>query len=189
MNTAHDVPEARRPTTVAITSCTDATTFGRTVDMTAGETARLRTLLAALCEYGLLLPASVEPEVPGYGFGDVVAQLRASIGANIVDAALAARERHAPGGDPPPTAVMPVWEFEPEGDGEDVLLSSARMWGADLFVVALRVAGDDDPAPVPSVRDRFARWAEAAGAGRALLRVRLPGRGGSSVVFAASAPA
>ena len=84
---------------------------------------------------------------------------------------------------------MQVWAFEPEAGNPDVLLSSARLWGADLLVEALRVAGDDDPTPVPSVRTRFARWAEAAGAGRALSPVRLPGRDGSYVVFAASAPA
>lgn len=156
--------------------------------MTADETERLRRLLAALREYGFLLPASVEPALPGYGFGDVVADLRASVGAHIVDAALAARHQPMGGGDPPPAAVMQVWAFEPEGGNEVVLLSSARLWGADLFVEALRVADDDDPAPMPSVRTRFARWAEAAGAGRPLSPVRLSGRDGSYVVFAASAP-
>jgi hypothetical protein len=74
---------------------------------------------------------------------------------------------------------MPVWAFEPEkGGSDDVLLSSARLWGADLLVEALRVEGDDDPAPVPSVQDRFARWANAAGQRRELSTVRLPGRDG-----------
>ena len=82
--------------------------------MTADETERLRRLLAALREYGFLLPASVEPALPGYGFGDVVADLRASVGAHIVDAALAARHQPMGGGDPPPAAVMQVWAFEPE---------------------------------------------------------------------------
>jgi hypothetical protein len=70
-----------------------------------------------------------------------------------------------------------------------VLLSSARLWGTDLLVEAMHVEGDDDPAPVPSVRDRFARWADAAGKGRELSTVRLPGRNGCYVLFAAAAPA
>jgi hypothetical protein len=45
---------------------------------------------------------------------------------------------------------MPVWPFEPEGGGGDALLSSARLWGVDLLVEALRVADDDDPTPMPS---------------------------------------
>ena len=108
MNSAPDAPSALRPTAVAFTNCFDATTFGRTVDMTAGETARLRALLAALSECGLLLPASVGPAPPGYGFDEVVAHLRGWIGAHIVGAALAARGSPAGGGDPPPCAVIPV---------------------------------------------------------------------------------
>ena len=65
-------------------------------------------------------------------------------------------------------------------------LASARLWGADLLVEALRVEGEDHPEPVSSVRDRFARWADAAGKGRELSTVRLPGR---AVLFAAAAPA
>jgi hypothetical protein len=64
---------------------------------------------------------------------------------------------------------MPVWAFEPEGGSEDVLVSLARLWGSDLFVEALRVEDDDHPEPVPSVRERFGRWVDAAGGGRARL--------------------
>jgi len=42
------------------------------------------------------------------------------------------------------------------------------LWGSDFLVEALRVEGGDDPALVPSVRDRFARWADTAGKGRKL---------------------
>ncbi len=84
---------------------------------------------------------------------------------------------------------MPVWAFEPEGGSDDVLLSSARLWGSDLLVEALRVADDDDPQPVAAVRDRFRRWADAAGGRAALKTTRLPGRDGSYVIFAAAAPA
>ena len=100
-----------------------------------------------------------------------------------------ARCDEAPGPDPEPAAVMPVWAFEPEDGSGDVLLSSAKLWGADLLVEALRVEDDDDPTPVPAVRERFRRWADAAGGGRALSTTRLPGREGSYVIFAAAAPA
>jgi hypothetical protein len=59
----------------------------------------------------------------------------------------------------------------------------------DLLAEALRVAGDDDPVPVPSVRERFARWADASGASGEPSTVRLPGRDGRYVLFAAAAPA
>jgi hypothetical protein len=44
-----------------------------------------------------------------------------------------------------------------------------------------------DP-PVPSVRDRFDRWAAAIGATRPLSPVRLLGRAGCYVVFALPGP-
>ena len=186
---SESVRTENRKTSVAFTNYFDATTFGRTVYMTAHDERRLRDLLAALQDWGFVLRASFEPALPSYGFDDAVDHLRESVGATIVDAALAARDSFVPGSDPPPTAVMPVWAFEPEACGGDVLLSSARVWGTDLLVEALRVEGDDDPAPVPSVRDRFARWADAAGQGRELSTVRMPGRDGCYVLFAATAPA
>jgi hypothetical protein len=45
---------------------------------------------------------------------------------------------------------MPVWAFEPEGETEDVLLSSGMLWGADLLIEPLRVERDDSPLPVPA---------------------------------------
>jgi hypothetical protein len=187
MDIATDSATAR-PTTVAFVNCFDATTFGRTVYLTPDEERRLRNVLAALCDYGFILAASFEPALPGYGFADVADHLRATIGSPIADAALAAAERSVAAIDPAPTAVMPVWPFEPDPGNEDVLLSSARLWGTDLLVEALRVEDDDDPTPVPSVRDRFRRWADAAGHGAKLKTTRLPGRGGCFVVFAAAAP-
>jgi hypothetical protein len=47
---------------------------------------------------------------------------------------------------------------------------------------------DDDPSPVPSVWDRFDRWAVAIGATRPLSPVRLPGRAGCYVVFGFPGP-
>jgi hypothetical protein len=178
-----------RPTTVAFVNCFNATTYGRMVHLTADEVRRLRNVLAALRDYGFILDASFEPALPGYGFADVADHLHATIASPIADAALAAGERFVPRSDPVPIAVMPVWPFEPEGESADALLSSARLWGLDLLVEALRVEDDDDPTPVPSVRDRFRRWAAAAGHGVRLKTTRLPGRVGCFVVFAAAAPA
>jgi hypothetical protein len=181
------VAATARSTTVAFTNCFDGSTFGRAVYLTADEEQRLRNVLAALRDYGFILDASFEPVLPGYGFADVADHLRATIGSPIADLALAATARSVPAIDPAPAAVMPVWPFEPEGG--DALLSSARLWGVDLLVEALRVEDDDDPTPVPAVRDRFRRWTDASGHGGRLKTPRLPGRGGCFVVFAAAAPA
>jgi hypothetical protein len=116
-----------RATSVAFTNCFDATTFGQTVYMTAHEESRVRDLLAALQDFGFVLRASFAPVLPGYGSGDAVGHLRTTIGAPIVDAALAAGDSYVSGSDPAPAAVMPVWEFEPEGGSGDVLVSSARL--------------------------------------------------------------
>jgi hypothetical protein len=71
---------------------------------------------------------------------------------------------------------MSGWAFEPEGPTDDVLFSSARLRDSDLFVEALRVEdATTPPVPVPSVRDRFARWVAAAGITPALKTTRLPG--------------
>jgi hypothetical protein len=187
MNTASRAAPAR-PTAVAFANLYDATTFGRTVHLTACEQRRLRAVLGALRDYGFIHAPVLEPAAPGYGFADVLAHLRASLGAPFADAALAAAERTAPDREPPPAALMPVWAFEPDAGSEDALLSSAVLWNSNLLVEALRVADDDDPTPVPSVRERFDRWAGAARAGRRLATVRLPGREGSYVLFASAAP-
>ena len=187
MNITSDISNVR-PTAVAFVNCFDATTFGRTVTMTAREERRLRNVLAALHDYGFLLPASFEPALPGYGFAEVIDYLRESVGAPFADAALAAAERSVPSIEPACAAVMPVWAFEPEGEGEDVLLSSATLWNSNVLIEALRVESDDVPVPVASVRDRFDRWVQAAGFGETRLTVRLPGREGSYVLFAAAAP-
>ncbi len=129
MDIATDAATAR-PVTVAFVNCFDATTFGRTVHLTADEERRLRNVLAALRDYGFILAASFEPALPGYGFADVAGHLRVTIGSPIADAALAAAERSVPAIDPAPAVVMPVWAFEPDPGNEDVLLSSARLWGA-----------------------------------------------------------
>ena len=124
-----------------------------------------------------------------HGFDDFADHLRASIGAPFADAALAAAESSVPSFDPAPAAVRQVWAFEPKGPSDAVLISSARLWGSDLFVEALRVEDDDAPVPVEPVRERFARWVAVAGIGPALKTMRIPGRDGSYVIFAAGAPA
>src|SRR5271166_3931425 len=182
MDTTSDAAPAR-PTTVAFVNCFDATTFGCTVHLTPDEERRLRNVLAALRDYGFILEASFEPALPGYGYAAVADHLRTTIGTPIADAALAAGERCVPAVDPAPAAVMPVWPFEPEGGSEDAMLSSARLWGVDLLVEALKVEDDDDPTPVPAVRDRYRRWTDAAGHGGKLKTTRLPGCGGCYVVF------
>jgi hypothetical protein len=49
-NTSH-----ARPTAVAYVNCFDATTYGRTVHLTADEERRLRNVLAAVHDYGFIL--------------------------------------------------------------------------------------------------------------------------------------
>jgi hypothetical protein len=163
--------------------------FRLAADLTAHEERRLRGLLGALRDAGIILTASLEPALPGCGFAEAVEDLRGSIGAHLVGTALAWSDCPVPGPDPEPAAVMPVWAFEPEDGSDDVLISSARLWGTDLFVEALRVEDDDHPEPVPSVRERFTRWIAAAGQGETPMTVRLPGRDGAYVIFAAAAPA
>ena len=176
-------------TSVAFVNCHDASTFGRVVHVTAHERDRLRDLLRGLQEFGLILAPSLEPARPAYGFGDVVGHLEASFGAHILQAALPSEAGFVPGSDQPPVAVMPVWAFEPEAGSEDVLLSSARLWGADLLLEALRLDGEEDAQPVAAVRQRFERWAAAAGGRAEVAPVRLPGRSGSYAVFASPASA
>jgi hypothetical protein len=186
MNITTDVG-GMRPTTVAFVNCFDATTFGRLVYLTAREKRRLRNVLAALHDFGHILCGSLEPALPALRFAEVIDHLRASVGEPLANAALASAERSFRSTEPEPAALMPVWAFEPDGGSEDVLLSSATLWNVNLLVEALRVEDEDDPVPVPAVRERFARWVAAAGSGPTLATSRLPGRDGSYVIFAAAA--
>jgi hypothetical protein len=173
-----------RPLTVAFVLNFDAIVFGRTVAMTEGEELHLRSTLLALQNIGCVLSPSVEPVVPDFGFRDVIEHLRAAVGTQIVELALATV---SPSEKPAPAALMAVWAFKPESRSDDVLLSAGTLWGVDLLFEALRVEGDDNPEPVPAVRDRFRRWARAAGDGRVLTTSRLPGRDASYVLFASAA--
>lgn len=171
---------------VAFTNCSNATTATITASVTASEEFRLRELLRHLQAFGLILPPTFVI-ADAIGFTHAIDTIASTVGSSVVDAALAARCNRV-GGDPAPVAVMPVWPFEPEGPEADVMLSSARLWGVDLLVEALRVDDDESGIPVRAVQDRHARWLAAAGAGRPVRPIRLSGIQGSFAVFAASAP-
>ena len=178
----------RKPYSVAFATCSSAATVAMTVQLSTEEGDRLRDLLGSLQDYGLILPPAFATASDAFGYRDAVDLVRQAVGGTLVDAALFSGGRPGPGSDPDPVAAMPVWAFEPECAGSDVLVSSARLWGVDLFVEALRVEDDEEAAPVAAVRQRYARWLAAAGAQLAVRPVRLPGRTGSYAVFAASAP-
>jgi hypothetical protein len=183
---------AKRRVDVAFLQCCDATVFAEPVLLTDTEEQRLRALLASLQDFGLILRPNAAARRQHYDFDALLGHLRASVGAPVVEAALAADPDAPLSREPAPVAVMPVWAFEPEGDDpedQDVLLSSGRLWGTDVLIEALRVESEESPAPVPTVRSRFERWLEAGGGGRDRAVVRLPGRDGCYVLFAAAAPA
>ena len=183
---------AKRRVDVAFLQCFDAALFAEPVLLTDAEEQRLRALLASLQDFGLILQPSAAARRQHYDFDALLGHLRSSIGAPFVDAALAAGPDAPLSDEPAPVAVMPIWSFKPAGDGpadRDVLLSSGRLWGTDVLIEALRVESEERPAPVPTVRSRFERWLEAGGGGRDRAVVRLPGRDGCYVLFAAAAPA
>ena len=165
--------------------------FGHVHDLrTDAEEHRLRALLASLQDFGLILRPNAAARQQHYDFDALLGHLRASVGARFVDAALAGPDAPV-SGEPGPVAVMPVWSFGPEGADpadQDVVLSSGRLWGTDVLIEALRVESEERPAPVPTVRSRFERWLDAAGGARHRAVVRLPGRDGCYVLFAAAAP-
>jgi hypothetical protein len=183
MNTSNDIADVRHYA-VTFAQCFDATIFGRVVVMTAAEELQLRNALLALQNIGCVLSPSIDPMAPVYGLRDIIEHLRTAVGSQIVDLALATV---SPGEKPAPAVLMPVWAFEPEGESDDVLLSSGTLWGTDMLFEALRVVDDDNPEPVPAVRDRFLRWALAAGGRINLTTTRLPGRDARYVLFAAAA--
>jgi hypothetical protein len=82
---------------------------------------------------------------------------------------------------------MRVWEFDSEGESEDVLLGSGALWNTDVLIEALRVEDDENQEPWRPVRDRFQRWVDASGGNRERVSVRLPGRDGNYVLFASAA--
>lgn len=175
----------KRQARITFLNCENARLFSATVSLDGAEEASLRALLANLESYGVLLLPDAEPAGAGCDLGGVVGMLRGAFGEHVVNAALVpgpAAQAELP------VAIMPVWAFLPEGEGEDVLLSSGRLWGTDLLIEALRVEDDDDPAPVVSVRERHEAWTKATPGNRHPRAARMPGRAGSYAIFAAAAP-
>jgi hypothetical protein len=183
--------KATRPVRVVWLNCFDAKLFSAEVPMSPAEEARLSALLGWLQDAGVLLRPAPAAEHSGT-FADVIAHLRDTFGAPLVEAGLGAEPLRVPPSSGAPVAIMPIWPFEPEGEDPedpDVLLRSGRLWGADVMIDALRVGGPDDPAPVLAVRPRLDRWGRAGGGGRLRAAVRPPGRPDWYVLGAISAPA
>ena len=176
---------------VAFLQCFDASLFASPILLTPADEERVNALLVRLQDFGQILIPKVTVVESHLTFSSLIERLRLALGSTVVEAALATPPDTPLGSDPAPAAVMPVWAFELEGDDpedEDVLFASGKLWGSDVFIEALRVEGDDEPVPVPAVRHRFERWVRADGGRRHRAVVRLPGRSGSYVLFAASAP-
>ncbi len=144
--------------------------------MTADETERLRRLLAALRESRVPAARQRRTRAAGLRLRRRRRRPAASVGAHIVDA----RAGRAP---PTNGRRRPAARRRDAGLGIRsrrpairTSSDSARLWGADLFVEALRVADDDDPAPMPSVRTRFAQGRRRRAPVGPLSPVRLSGR-------------
>jgi hypothetical protein len=78
---------AKRRVEVAFLQCFDATVFAEPVMMTDAEEQRLHTLLALLQDFGLILQPNVSARQECHDFDALLAHLRASVDAPIVDAA------------------------------------------------------------------------------------------------------
>jgi hypothetical protein len=160
---------AARLARVAFLNCFDARLFCAEVELTEGDQRRLDAALAWLQDAGVLLLPTPDQSDARLDADGVIDHLRATVGDHIVEAALAADPDLPRASGPAPTAVLPVWPFETEGDDpadRDVLLASGRLWGAEALLEALRVDEPDNPVPVLEVRSRFDRWVKAAGGGR-----------------------
>lgn len=189
----HDFAGAAPPrasvTAISFARCYDAAIFTAAAELTAVEAEQLRELLGGLEGLGLVTLPSVAPmSVPSTGLRAVMVQLSDWLAPHVVKAVAATLgQQRSPLA--PPNALMPLWPFEPCGDSNDLLVTTAQLWGCDLHVEALRVESDEEPRPVPSVAARFAAWRHAAPGHGGLATVRLPGREGRYVLFASSHPA
>jgi hypothetical protein len=180
-----------RPVRVTFLNCGNATLFSAEVLMCREDEVRLGTLLSWLQDAGALLLPQPAADGPGT-FDGVLAHLRGTLGAPLVEAGMAADGARAPTSGGAPKALMAVWPFESEGEDPgdpDILLSSGRLWGVDVLIEALRVDGPDHPVPVRAVRPSYDRWVKAGGGGRLRVAVQPPGRVDWYVLGAISAPA
>jgi hypothetical protein len=181
-----------RAVRVAFLNCFDAKLFCAEVELTEGDQRRLESALAWLQDAGVLLLPAPDQSDARLDANGVIEHLRATVGDHIVEAALAADPDAPRASGPAPTAVLPVWPFEAEGDDpgdRDVLLASGRLWGAEVLLEALRVDEPDNPVPVLEVRSRFDRWVKAAGGGRMRAVIHPPGEKGCYFLAAIAAPA
>ncbi len=178
-------------TRVAFLNCFDASLFVAEVELTDDDRRQLDSVLAWLQEAGILLLPSQDQALARMGANDVVEHLRATVGDQIVEAALGADPDRLAGDAPAPSAVLPIWPFEAEGNDpadRDVLLASGRLWGADVLLEALRVEDPDSPEPVREVRSRFDRWTKAAGGSRLRAVIHPPGEKGCYFLVGIAAP-
>lgn len=180
-------PDRALPVTVAFARCYNAAIFTTTACLTTAETAQFQDLLSGLDELGLIaLPAISPAPSATVRFEGVIAQLSDWLAPHVVDAVAATFGQARSPAPAAPTAIMPLWAFASDGGNDDVLVTTARLWGCDLHVEALRVESDEEPSPVPSVANRFARWRAAAPGAGDLATVRVPGRDGRYVIFASA---
>jgi hypothetical protein len=184
-----DSTRATRPVRVAFLNCFDATLFFADVQLSADDGTRLAAVLGWLQDAGMLLLPVPQGASDCSDLASVLAILRAAFGDQVVEAFLAAGRDLPRANRPAPTAVMPIWPFEPEGGGSrDVLVGSGRVWGADVLLEALRVDDPDSAEPMPAVRSRFDRWVGAAGGQRTRAVIHPPGEDGCYVLAGMAAP-
>ncbi len=81
---------AKRRVDIAFLQCFDATVFAEPVLLTDTEEQRLRAPLASLQDFGLILQPNPAARRQHYDFDALLGHLGASVGAPMVDAALAA---------------------------------------------------------------------------------------------------
>jgi len=175
------------PYSLAFIRSLDARLVVISVRLSALERKRLQQLLGILESSGHIILPRTYPVTTTLREPAVLTMLEDWLSPDVVGAALgASKYPFIPS--PAPAAVIPVWEFEPV-DGDDVLLATAQLWGSDLLIEALRVRDDEEPQPIGCAEKRFSQWRASAGGDGDLKTVRIPGRAGAYVLFAASHPA
>jgi hypothetical protein len=181
MTIENDPLTSRRAVSIAFVRCADGATFLATAALTAAECKTLRGLLAGLRGLGLItVPLIGEHASGGTALAAVEAELKSWFPAFVLSAARAGVEHGAPAG-----ALMEVWPLEPADPTGNLLVGTARLWGCDFAVEALRLESEEEPRPVPAVAARFYRWAHAAGGLDEPRIARVPRQTGDYAVFVA----